>query len=96
MKVLMPRTTYKRRDGGIEHVAGPTGELFDGKRIFWTIAGWHYTEDGLRLNLRRIQASASGQPQFERYAETGNSTLILESADTADPWWRGVNTELAR
>lgn len=51
---LQPKKTYKNKEGGTVHIVGlAKREKVEGKVVYWSIQGDHYTEDGRFIHCRR-------------------------------------------
>jgi hypothetical protein len=90
---LKPRTTYFNGHGRHVNIAGLAKcERIEGQRIFWSIQGDWYSEDGRRVSLRR--KLDEGPYVFERIL-IKNGLLNIEKEDEskdARDWWIGIKT----
>lgn len=92
--ILRERTTYRDGRGRPVHIVGVTHERVDGLRIFWSIQGDHYAENGQRVFSAIIEGSSyvTGPRAIKRSLRPLNSVLTIVEEDTspqAVAWWEG-------
>jgi hypothetical protein len=85
---LKGRTTYRRSNGRLVHIAGLTGESFEGSPLWWSIEGDHYTSDGFLMSVRL-------EGEERRYVKFKTDSRIVEELTEPEHvrWWNGVVTD---
>lgn len=80
---LQPRTTYTNRNGTTVHIAGlARTEPFEGKQVYWSIAGNWYLEDGTPYS-----------PRTPWYRPDGEYIKEEDTSRAARAWWTNVKTD---
>jgi len=91
---LKPRTTYRDGNGKEVCIAGLAKRDFEGKPVYWSIQGDHYTEEGLFVGCRRVPVDGSHVTGFETESytlQTWFKNLVSEdTSDKAKEWWKDV------
>lgn len=95
---LKERTTYLDGRGRRVHIVGCTGRLLDGLRIFWSIQGDHYTENGQMVTGQVVYGNSYvvGPFGYRQFLLSLNSARALRSEDTrpdAVAWWAGLRVK---
>lgn len=95
---LKPRTTYENNRGVYVSIAGLTGVTHKGQRLYWSIQGDHYSEDGRRVSWAKgnVDAIALEDMNLHRVllpATAGDSIKREVTTREAREWWNGVITE---
>ena len=91
---LKPRTTYHDRNGHAVHIAGLTDRTLDGKPIYWSIQGNHYTEDGRFVFAKQGRRDLEDLPTLEYYtAETSQNIAEEDPSEEGKRWWDNVKTQ---
>lgn len=92
--ILKPRTTYLSNDGTAVHIYGlaKVPDL-DGQRIWWSIQGDHYAEDGRRVGARTLSGPSVLRPKYEKILYAADNWRSIREEDTSEEakrWWDGV------
>lgn len=94
---LTPRTTYIRNDGKDVSIYGLAGVPdIDGQRIWCSVQGDHYAEDGRLVSGRLVPCvyiGVTSRLKYESYllpADNWRSIREEDTSDEAKSWWDAV------
>lgn len=91
---LKPRTTYVSNDGKAVHIYGRARVPdLDGQRIWWSIQGDHYAEDGRRVGTRELTGPSALRPKYEKVLYAADNWRSIREEDTSEEakrWWDGL------